>query len=37
VQKVTKQMAEGGDLYQAVQTLTSSLTGASSPSAITRP
>ena len=37
VQKVTKQMAEGGDLYQAVQTLTSSLTGASSPSATTRP
>ena len=37
VQKVTKQMAEGGDLYQAVQTLTSSLTGAASPSATTRP
>ena len=37
VQKVTKQMAEGGDLYQAVQTLTSSLTGASSPTATTRP
>jgi len=37
VQKVTKQMAEGGDLYQAVQTLTSSLTGASSPSATTHP
>ncbi len=37
VQKVTKQMAEGGDLYQAVQTLTSSLTGSSSPSATARP
>lgn len=29
VQKVTKQMADGGDLYEAVQALTASLTGVS--------